>query len=47
MQPLDELLRQSGQYGPKVPVPADADVQSRLLGLHRPRPGVDPGRRRA
>ena len=33
MEPIDELLRQSGQYGPKVPVPADADVQSRLLGF--------------
>lgn len=33
MEPLDEVLRQSGQYGPKVPVPADADVQSRLLGF--------------
>jgi uncharacterized protein (TIGR03086 family) len=33
MQPLDELLRASGQYGPRVPVPDDADVQSRLLGF--------------
>jgi len=33
MQPYDELLRQSGQYGPKVPVPDTADVQSRLLGF--------------
>jgi uncharacterized protein (TIGR03086 family) len=33
MQPLDELLRSSGQFGPRVPVPDDADVQSRLLGF--------------
>jgi hypothetical protein len=33
MEPLDELLRQSGQYGPKVAVPDDADVQSRMLGF--------------
>ena len=24
MEPMDEVLRASGQYGPKVPVPADA-----------------------
>jgi uncharacterized protein (TIGR03086 family) len=33
MEPMDEVLRASGQYGPKVPVPADADVQTRLLGF--------------
>lgn len=33
MQPLDDVLRQSGQYGPKVPVPGDADWQTRLLGF--------------
>lgn len=33
MQPLDEMLRQSGQYGPKVPVAEDADVQDRLVGF--------------
>ena len=33
MEPIDELLRQSGQYGPRVPVPDDADVQTRLLGF--------------
>ncbi len=33
MQPMDEVLRASGQYGPKVEVPADADVQTRLLGF--------------
>lgn len=33
MEPLDEMLRSSGQYGPRVPVPADADAQARLLGF--------------
>lgn len=33
MVPIEELLRSSGQYGPAVPVPDDADVQSRLLGF--------------
>jgi uncharacterized protein (TIGR03086 family) len=32
MQPIEEVLRTSGQYGPRVEVPADADVQTRLLG---------------
>ncbi len=33
MAGLDELLRSSGQYGPRVEVPAGADAQSRLLGF--------------
>lgn len=33
MQPLDEMLRASGQYGPKVDVPDDADAQTKLLGF--------------
>lgn len=33
MEPLDEMLRSSGQYGPKVEVPADADEQSRLIAF--------------
>ena len=33
MEPLDGLLRESGQYGPRVPVPDDADVQARMLGF--------------
>jgi len=33
MEPMDELLRSSGQYGPKVEVPDDADVQSRMLAF--------------
>jgi uncharacterized protein (TIGR03086 family) len=33
MAPIEELLRSSGQYGPRVPVPGDADVQTRLLAF--------------
>jgi uncharacterized protein (TIGR03086 family) len=33
MQPLDDVLRSSGQYGPKVAVPADADPQTTLLAF--------------
>jgi uncharacterized protein (TIGR03086 family) len=33
MTPIEELLRSSGQYGPRVPVPPDADVQTQLLGF--------------
>jgi len=33
MEPLDDLLRQSGQYGPRVVVPDDADVQSKLIAF--------------
>lgn len=41
MEPFDELMRSSGQFGPKVEVPPDADVQTRLLGFT----GRDPLRR--
>ena len=33
MEPVEELMRQSGQYGPRVEVPEDADVQTRMLGF--------------
>ena len=33
MEPLDDLLRSSGQYGPKVPVPGDAPAVDRLVGF--------------
>jgi uncharacterized protein (TIGR03086 family) len=33
MEPLDELLRSSGQYGPRVPVPDDAPAQDRLMAF--------------
>ena len=33
MLPMDEVLRQSGQFGPKVEVPDDADEQTKLLAF--------------
>lgn len=33
MEPFEELMRSSGQYGPRVPVPDDAPAQDRLLGF--------------
>jgi uncharacterized protein (TIGR03086 family) len=33
MLPLDRVLRSSGHYGPRTPVPDDADVQTRLLAF--------------
>ena len=33
MLPMDEVLRGSGQYGPRVEVPENADVQTRLLAF--------------
>jgi uncharacterized protein (TIGR03086 family) len=33
MLPMDEVLRQSGQYGPRVHVPDDADAQTKLLAF--------------
>lgn len=39
---VEELLRASGQYGPAVPVPDDADVVVRLMAFA----GHDPNWRR-
>lgn len=33
MEPIDEMLRGSGHYGPRVEVPADADVVTRLIAF--------------
>jgi hypothetical protein len=33
MAPMDEVLRASGHYGPRVAVPDDADAQTRLLAF--------------
>lgn len=33
MEPLDEMLRASGHYGPRIEVPADADEQTRLIAF--------------
>jgi len=38
MEPLDDMLRASGQYGPKVSVGADADEQTRLIAFTGRRP---------
>jgi len=38
MEPADEMLRQSGQYGPRVAVPDDADEQTRLIAFVGRRP---------
>lgn len=39
MRPIEQLLRDSGQYGPEVPVTADAPAVDRLMGFI----GRDPG----
>jgi len=33
MQPIDEMLRASGQYGPKMPVSTDAPVPDQLMAF--------------
>jgi len=33
MEQMEDAIRGSGQYGPRVPVPDDADAQTRLLGF--------------
>ncbi len=33
MEPMEEVLRASGHYGPRVPVPDDADAQTRLIAF--------------
>ena len=38
MLPMDEVLRASGQYGTRVPVPDDADPQTLLLAFIGRRP---------
>jgi uncharacterized protein (TIGR03086 family) len=32
-EPMDAVMRASGQYGPRVPVPDDADPQTRLVAF--------------
>jgi hypothetical protein len=38
LEPIDDLLRASGQYGPRVDVPATADEQTRLIAFTGRRP---------
>ncbi|MFB2598226.1 TIGR03086 family metal-binding protein [Herbiconiux sp. P17] len=33
MEPIEEVMRSSGQYGTRVAVPAGSDAQTRLLGF--------------
>jgi uncharacterized protein (TIGR03086 family) len=33
MEPLDEMLRSSGHYGPRVSVPDDADAHTKLIAF--------------
>src|SRR5215469_407685 len=33
MEPMEQAIRASGQYGPRVEVPGSADVQARMLGF--------------
>ena len=33
MEPIEEIIRSSGHYGPRVPVKEPADPQTRLLGF--------------
>ena len=33
IEPYDDMLRASGQYGPRVAVAADADEQARLIAF--------------
>lgn len=33
MEPMDEMMRASGQFGPRIPVPDDADEQTKLIAF--------------
>ncbi len=33
LTPIEQMLRDSGQFGPRVAVPADADPQTQLIGF--------------
>lgn len=43
MQAIEQVLRDSGQYGPAVPVPDDAPVVDRLMGFIGRDPAWRPG----
>lgn len=42
MEPIDDLLRGSGHYGPRVDVSGDADVQTRLIAFTGRNPSWTP-----
>jgi uncharacterized protein (TIGR03086 family) len=44
MRPIEQVLRESGQYGPAVAVPDDAPVVDRLMGFIGRDPAWRPGR---
>lgn len=44
MRRMEQAMRSSGQFGPPVPVPEDADAQARLLGFIGRDPAWRPGR---
>jgi hypothetical protein len=33
MEPIEQVMRSSGQYGARVPVNDDADAQTKMLGF--------------
>jgi uncharacterized protein (TIGR03086 family) len=43
MEPMEEAMRGSGHYGPRVEVPADADAQTRMIGFIGRDPQWRPG----
>jgi uncharacterized protein (TIGR03086 family) len=43
MEPMEEVMRASGQYGARVEVPADADAQTKMLGFIGRDPNWSPG----
>lgn len=43
MEPIEEMMRASGQYGPRHPVPDGASVQDRLVAFIGRDPGWTPG----
>jgi len=45
MRPIEAMLRESGQYGPAVPVPDDAPAVDRLMGFVGRDPGWRPSAR--
>ncbi len=42
MQPIDDMLRSSGHYGPKVAVPDNADDQTKLIAFTGRNPSEKP-----
>jgi hypothetical protein len=47
MEPMEDVIRASGKYGARVPVPDDADAQTRMLAFNGRDPMWAPARRRS